>query len=82
VSLRAELEPFASSGHEAFQIIERWFNGIVAALRRDSRFADVRPQALELLLADKRAEIEHELFNALRDRVHLDHIDYVNADGE
>jgi hypothetical protein len=82
MSLRYELEPFAYSGREAFSIIEIVFAGIVAALRRDRRFAALGVQELELLLADKRAEAEQRLFTKLKDRVHLDDVDYVNGDGK
>jgi hypothetical protein len=82
MTLRYELEPFASTGREAFRIVETLFDGIVAALRRDQRFADISLGELELLLADKRIEAERDLFAKLRDRVHLDDVDYVNGGGE
>jgi hypothetical protein len=52
MTMRDELEPFASNGREAFKIIDSLFAGIVAALRRDQRFADLRLQDLELLFAE------------------------------
>jgi hypothetical protein len=81
-TLRHELESFAATGREAFRIIETLFDGIVTALRRDQRFANISLRELELLLADKRCEAEQHLFAELRDRVHLDDVDYVNGDGE
>ena len=79
MTLRHELEPFASNGREAFGIVESLFAEIVAALRRDQRFTDVRLQELELLFADARADAERRLFNELRDRVHLDDVDVVDG---
>jgi hypothetical protein len=81
-ALRSELEPFAASGREAFHLVEIWFAIIGAALRRDPRFAVMCPSEMELLLADARADIEQRLFDELKDRVHLDDVDYVNGDGE
>jgi hypothetical protein len=81
-SIRHELEPFASNGGEAFEIIDSLVAEIVAALRRDQRFAAMRLQELELLFADARADAERRLFNELRDHVHLDDVDYVNGDSE
>jgi hypothetical protein len=78
-TLRSELEPFAASGDEAFKIVESLFDRIVAALRRDRRFADVRLQELELLFADARADAERRLFDELRDRVRLDDVDAVDG---
>jgi hypothetical protein len=81
-ALRSELEPFAASGREAFHLVEIWFTAIDAALRRDPRFAVIRPSEMKLLLADARAGIERRLFDELKDRVHLDDVDYVNGDVE
>jgi hypothetical protein len=75
MTLRGELEAFASSGREAFQIIERLFNDIFAALRRDRRFADIRQQEFDLLLADARADAEQRLFDELCGRVRLDEVE-------
>ena len=82
MTLRDELEPFARNGHEAFGIVQNLFDGIVAILRHDPRFANMKLQELELLLADKRSETERLLFTELRDHVHLDDVDYVAGDGE
>ena len=79
MTLRAELEPFANSGHEAFRIVENLFAGIVAALRRDQRFAQIQHFELELLFADARAEAERRLFNELKNRVHVDAVDLVDG---
>jgi hypothetical protein len=76
MNLRDELTPFANTGSEAFSIIDRFFTKVTAALRRDQRFADVPRFEIELLLADA----QQWLFNELRDRVHLDDVDFV--DGE
>ena len=62
MTLRDELEPFARNGHEALGIVQNLFDGIVAILRHDPRFANMRLQELELLLADKCSETERLLF--------------------
>jgi hypothetical protein len=80
VTLRLELEPFAHSGREAFGIVDALFTKIVGTLRRNPRFADIRPSELELLFADLRADAEQRLFDELRDHVHLDAVDYVGGD--
>ena len=80
MTLRHQLEPFADSGHKAFRITKSVFDAIVATLRRDQRFARIKPYELDLLLADLHREIGQRLFNDMRDRVHLDHVDVV--DGE
>jgi hypothetical protein len=82
MTLRYELEPFASSGREASGIVESLFAKIIAALRLDPRFTNVRLQELELLFADARTDVEQRLFDELRDSVHLDDVDYVNGDGQ
>jgi hypothetical protein len=79
MTLRDELEAFASSGREAAHIVEELFDAIVVALRRDRRFAGIPLREFELLLADVYAEAERRLFNELRDRVHLDHVDVVDG---
>ena len=76
-SLRDALTPFANTGFEAYGFVDRLFTGIVTALRRDQRFAALPLSQIELLLADERADTEQQLFNELRDRVHLDDVDYV-----
>jgi hypothetical protein len=81
VTFRDRAESYALSGREAFHIVEIHFNGIVAALRRDQRFADISGRELELLLADMRADAELRLFNELRDRVHLDDVEYAEGGG-
>jgi hypothetical protein len=74
MTLRDELEPFASTGREAFRIVENLLDAVVAALSR------IRQQELELLFADARGEAEQRLFDELRDRVHLDDVDGVDRD--
>jgi hypothetical protein len=66
------LEARANNGHGASRYVEVLFAKIIAALRRDPRFATITLFELELLLADERNEAEKFLFNALRDRVQLD----------
>jgi len=73
MSRRDELEPFASGGREASHIVERLFDAIVVALRRDRHFAGIPLRDFELLLADH-TDAERRLFNELRDRVHLDDV--------
>jgi hypothetical protein len=80
MTLRDELEPFASNGREASHLVEELFESIVVALRRDPRFAGIPLRDFELLLADVHADAERRLFNRLRDHVHLDAVDIV--DGE
>jgi hypothetical protein len=80
MTLRNELEPFASTGREAAHIAEEWFDAIVVALRRDPRFAGIPLREFDLLFADVHADVERRLLSQLRDRVHLDDIDYVNGD--
>jgi hypothetical protein len=63
MTLRHELEPFASTGREAARIVDELFNKIIAALRRDRRFAEIRLQELELIFADPRADAEQRLFS-------------------
>jgi hypothetical protein len=82
MTLRFELEPFASSGREASRIIEEIFDAVVVALRRDQRFACIPLREFELLFADIHADAERRLFDQLRDRVHLDDVDYVDGDNE
>jgi len=66
------LQARASTGYDAFQIVETTFAKIIAALRRDPRFTNIPVFELELLLADPRGETERTLFAEMRDRVHLD----------
>jgi hypothetical protein len=79
ISLRHELEPFASTGREARRLVEEIVDAIVVALRRDPRFTGIALAEFELLLADVRQEFERRLFNQLVDRVHLDAIDIVDG---
>ena len=76
---RDELEPFASTGREAAGIVDMFFDAAVASLRRDQRFAMVRLSEFDLLLADVRRDAERQLFNDLRDKVHLDDVDVVDG---
>jgi hypothetical protein len=82
MTLRYELEPFASTGRESAHLVQELFDAIVVALRRDRRFAGVPLCEFELLLADVYVAAERQLFERLRDRVHLDDVDYVNGDGK
>jgi hypothetical protein len=82
MTLRDRLEAHAHSGREASPIVEDLFGAIVVALRRDQRFAGIPLREFDLLFADARADAERRLFNKLRDRVHLDDVDYVNGDGQ
>jgi hypothetical protein len=66
------LQARASTGRNAFQIVETTFAKIIAALRRHPHFAGIRLFELELLLADERCEVEKILFNEMRDCIHLD----------
>jgi hypothetical protein len=80
MTLRSELECFASDGREAARIIEDFIDAVVMALRRDQRFTNIPLSEFELLFADVHADAERRLFDELRDRIHLDHIDYVVGD--
>lgn len=79
MTLRHELEPYASSGREASHIVEKLFYAVVVALRRDPRFAGIPLREFQLLLADVHADAERRLFDELRDRVHLDDVDVVDG---
>lgn len=81
MTLRRELEPFASTGREASRIIEEIFDAVVVALRRDPQFAGIPLNEFELLFADIHADAERRLFNELRDTVHLDCVDTVDGVG-
>lgn len=70
MTLRDGLEPFASSGREAFTLADRWLAGIIRTLQRDPRIGLTRFE-LELLFADDRGVIEQQLFSLLVDRVSL-----------
>jgi hypothetical protein len=78
MTLRDELEPFASSGREAFTLADRWLSCVIRTLQRDPRIELTRFE-LELLLADDRVVIEQQLFSLLVDRVHLDRADVVDG---
>ena len=77
MTLRDELEPFASTGREAARIVDTFFDAAVASLRRDHRFTKICLREFDLLLADARRDAERQLFNELRDKVHLDDVDVV-----
>lgn len=79
MTLRHQLEAYASDGCEAFAFLDDLFDAVIGGLRRDQRFSHIRRQELELLLADIRANAARWLFNKLRNRVCLDDIDA--ADG-
>jgi hypothetical protein len=79
MTLRCELEPFASDGREAAHFVEELFDAIVVALRRDPRFAGIPLREFELLLADIRADAERRLFDQLNGRVHHDDVDTVDG---
>jgi hypothetical protein len=65
------LQARASTGRNAFQIVKRLFEKIIAKLRRDPRFNGVSQFEFELLLADVSSEAERVLFTEMRDRVLL-----------
>jgi hypothetical protein len=65
------LQARASSGRNAYRIIETVFAKIIAKLRRDPRFNDVSQFEFELLFADVSSEAERVLFAEMRDRVLL-----------
>jgi hypothetical protein len=65
------LQARASSGRNAFRIVETVFTDIIARLRRDPRFKSVSQFELELLLADTSSKAENLLFAELRDRIAL-----------
>jgi hypothetical protein len=65
------LQARASSGRNAYRIIETVFTKIIAKLRRDSRFAGISQFEMELLLADVSNDAGNLLFAELRDRVLL-----------
>jgi hypothetical protein len=69
MTVRYELEPFASTGREAARIVDELLHDIVAALRRDRRLAEIRLRKLELIFADPRADAEQPL------GVHPDDVD-------
>jgi hypothetical protein len=80
MTLRHQLEPFASSGRKAFRITASMFDAIIIALLRDQRLAGITATDLDLLLADIRNDAERCLFDELVDRVHLDDVDVVDGD--
>jgi hypothetical protein len=65
------LQARASSGRNAFRIVETVFTDIIARLRRDPRFNGISQFDFELLLADVSNETEKLLFAELRDRIAL-----------
>ena len=65
------LQARASSGRNAYRIIETVFTKIIAKLRRDSRFAGISQFEMELLLADVSNDAGNLLFAEMRDRVLL-----------
>ena len=79
MNFRDELTPFANTGHEAYGLVDRFFLEIVTALQRDRRFTSVPRSEIELILANTRANAEERLFNELRDRVHLDDVEFVDG---
>lgn len=81
MTLRDELQPFASSGRGASRIVEELFDAIVVALRRDRRFAGIPLREFDLLFADVHADAERRLFGELVGRVHLDDVDIVEGAG-
>jgi hypothetical protein len=72
---RRQLEMYASSGREAYGIIDDLFVAVFGALHKDARFATVRLQEFELLLANVRADAKRRLFDQLHNRVHFDDVD-------
>jgi hypothetical protein len=79
MTMRSILEAFASDGRSAFRVTDQIFAGIITALRRDLRFAEIPLREFELIFASVRADVEHQRVHELRDRVHLDDVDV--ADG-
>jgi hypothetical protein len=65
------LQARASSGRDAFQIVEIVFAKAVAALRRDPRFNGVSQFEFELLLADVSNDAGKMLFAEMCDRILL-----------
>ena len=65
------LQARASTGRNAFQIVETVFAKIIAKLRRDPRFDGISQFEFELLLADVSSEAEKVLFAEMHDRVLL-----------
>jgi hypothetical protein len=66
------LQARASTGHNAFEIVENTFAKIITILRRDPRFANISLFELELMFANVRSETEAVLFNEMHARVRLD----------
>jgi len=66
------LRDYVSDGREGLEIADEAFVDIIAALRQDPRFRAVSLFDLELLLADKRAELGRRLVRELRSRIHID----------
>jgi hypothetical protein len=79
MTLRYELEPFASTGCEAARIVDEQFDKSITALLRHPRFTEIGRQELELMLADLRVDAERRLFDELRGRVRLDDVDIVDG---
>jgi hypothetical protein len=73
-SLNERLRNLASDGHAAFGIVATLIDGLISDLRRDSRFRDIPRCEIELLLADRRSDIERRLIEELRGRVHIDDV--------
>jgi hypothetical protein len=65
------LQARASSGRDAFRIVETVFAKIIAKLRRDPRFAGISQFELELLLADISRDAETRLFREMYLRIDL-----------
>jgi hypothetical protein len=65
------LQARASTGRNAFRIVESLFAKIIARLQRDSRFAGISQFEMELLLADVSNDAGNLLFVEMRDRVLL-----------
>jgi hypothetical protein len=65
------LQARASTGRNAFRIVESLIAEIIAKLRRDSRFAGISQFEMELLLADVSNDAGNLLFTEMRDRVLL-----------
>jgi hypothetical protein len=77
--LRDELAAWTSDGREAYALVDDLWTSILAALRRDPRFAGMTILEFELLTARVRAGAEEQLFAALHKQLHLEDAEFVVA---
>jgi hypothetical protein len=78
-AIRDDLAAWASDGRNAYTLVDDLWTRILAALRRDPRFAGMKVLDFELVTARVRADAEEELFDALHKRLHLEDAEYVVA---